>query len=94
MEGCFSMSNNAELKIGDKVYQLPIIEGSEGEIGIDIRKLRGTAKVITLDEGFANTGGCQSSITYIDGEKGILNYRGYSIEQLCEKSNFLELIIL
>lgn len=89
-----NMSNNAELKIGDQSYELPIIEGSEGEKGVDIRKFRATSNIITLDEGFANTGGCQSAITFIDGEKGILRYRGYPIEQLCEKSSFLEVAYL
>lgn len=88
------MSNNAELKVGDQTYELPFIEGSEGEKAVDIRKLRGTSGIITLDEGFANTGGCQSSITFINGEEGILRYRGYPIEQLCEKSSFLEVAYL
>lgn len=84
------MSNNAELKVGDKVYELPTVEGSEGEKAIDIRKFRAGSGLIALDEGFANTGGCQSSITFINGEEGILRYRGYAIEELCQKSSFLE----
>ncbi|WP_372366747.1 citrate synthase [Candidatus Uabimicrobium sp. HlEnr_7] len=88
------MSDNAELKVGDKVYELPVIKGSEGEVAVDIRKLRATSNIIALDEGFANTGGCQSSVTFINGEEGILRYRGYSIEQLCQKSSFLEVSYL
>ena len=68
--------------------------GSESEIGIDISKLRSQTKAITLDPGFVNTGSCESGITYLDGEKGILRYRGYPIEQLAEKSNFLEVSYL
>jgi citrate synthase len=68
--------------------------GSESEIGIDISKLRSQTKAITLDPGFVNTGSCESGITYLDGENGILRYRGYPIEQLAEKSNFLEVSYL
>jgi citrate synthase len=68
--------------------------GSESEIGIDISKLRSQTKAITLDPGFVNTGSCESGITFLDGEKGILRYRGYPIEQLAEKSNFLEVSYL
>lgn len=70
--------------------ELPVVEGSEGEQAIDISKLRDQSGLISYDPGFANTGACQSSITFIDGEKGILRYRGYPIEQLAENSSFLE----
>ena len=88
------MSNTAKLELNQKAIDLPLIKGSEGEIGIDISKLRSQTKAITLDPGFVNTGSCESSITYLDGEKGILRYRGYPIEQLAEKSNFLEVSYL
>jgi citrate synthase len=71
-------------------YELPVIVGSEGERAIDITKLRADTGFITLDPGFANTGACQSSITYMDGEKGILRYRGIPVEELAEKSTFKE----
>jgi citrate synthase len=88
------MGEKAELRIGDKVYQLPIIEGSEGERAIDIRKLRSETGYITLDAGYANTGSCRSAITFIDGDKGILRYRGIPIEELADHSNFLEVAYL
>lgn len=84
------MSNFAELNVNGKTYQLPLIEGSEGEVGIDIGKLRAESGMITVDTGFKNTGSTQSAVTFLDGEKGILRYRGYSIEDLAEKSTFLE----
>ena len=84
------MANNAKLDLGDKSIELPIIEGSEGEKAIDISKLRGETGYITLDNGFVNTGSCKSAVTFLNGEKGILRYRGYPIEQLAESSNFLE----
>ena len=88
------MANNAEIKVNGKTFELPLVEGSENEIGIDISKLRGQSGVITLDPGFKNTGSTSSGITYLDGENGILRYRGYSIEDLAEKSNFLEVSYL
>ena len=88
------MSDYAELKIGDQVYQLPITEGTEGEKAIDISQLRSESGFITLDYGYKNTGSTQSAITFLDGEKGILRYRGYPIEQLAEKSSFLEVAYL
>ncbi|WKN31579.1 citrate synthase [Porifericola rhodea] len=85
------MSNNtAELKVDGKSYEFPIIEGTEQEKGIDISKLRAQSGYITLDPGFKNTGSTTSSITYLDGENGVLRYRGYSIEDLTAKSSFLE----
>ncbi len=84
------MAETAELKIGGETYTLPVIEGSEKERAIDISKLRAESGCITLDDGYGNTGSCKSSITFIDGEKGILRYRGYSIEELAVKSTFIE----
>ncbi|KAA3647573.1 MAG: citrate synthase [Bacteroidetes bacterium] len=84
------MEETAQLKIGDKVYELPIIEGTENEKAIDISALRGQSGLITIDPGYKNTGSTKSAITFLDGEKGILRYRGYSIEELAEKSTFLE----
>ncbi len=88
------MADTAQLRVGDQTLDLPIVEGSEGERGIDIAKLRAKTGLITLDPGYANTGSCRSSITFIDGEKGILRYRGVPIEQLAEKSTFLEVAYL
>ncbi len=89
------MSKIATLEIGGKKYEFPIIEGTEKELGIDIKTLRGaTDSVITIDPGYKNTGACESAITYLDGEKGILRYRGYSIEELAEKADFLEVAYL
>jgi citrate synthase len=88
------MSDYAELKIDDNIYQLPVIKGSEQEKGLDISKLRASTGYITVDTGFKNTGSTQSSITFLDGEKGILRYRGYPIEQIAEKSTFLEVAYL
>jgi citrate synthase len=88
------MSDYAELKIDDNMFQLPVIEGTEQEKGLDISKLRATTGYITVDTGFKNTGSTQSGITFLDGEKGILRYRGYPIEQIAEKSTFLEVAYL
>jgi len=89
------MSEKAKLQIGDKSYELPLIKGSENEVAIDIKSLRVSSKgMITIDPGYKNTGACQSAITFLDGEKGILRYRGYSIEDLAEKAQFLEVIFL
>ena len=88
------MANTAKLEVNEKSIDLPLVMGSESEIGIDISKLRSQTKAITLDPGFVNTGSCESGITYLDGENGILRYRGYPIEQLAEKSNFLEVSYL
>ena len=93
-EGATGMTKTARLELDGKTYELPIIEGTEGEKAIDIRKLRATTGYVTLDAGFGNTGSCQSAITFIDGEKGILRYRGYPIEQLAKKSSFLEVSYL
>lgn len=79
---------------GDQEVELPVIEGTEGEQAIDISRLRGTTGLITLDEGFVNTGSTQSAITFLDGERGVLRYRGYPIEQLAAKSDFIETAFL
>ncbi len=84
------MANFATLKLDDKEINLPVVTGSEGEKAVDIGKLRADTGYITFDDGFGNTGSCTSNITYIDGEVGILRYRGYPIEQLAEKSTFVE----
>jgi citrate synthase len=84
------MEKTAKLIIDGKTYELQIIEGSEGEKAIDISSLRKETGLITLDPGFANTGSCTSSITFMDGEKGILRYRGIPVEQLAEKATFKE----
>jgi citrate synthase len=84
------MDKFAELNVDGKTCRLPVIEGSEQERAIDIATLRNDTGLITLDDGYANTGSCQSRITFIDGEKGILRYRGIPIEELAEKSTFIE----
>ncbi|HZZ43857.1 MAG TPA: citrate synthase [Tepidisphaeraceae bacterium] len=84
------MPRTATLSIDDKSLVLPVIEGSEGEVGIDISQLRAKTGAITFDHGFGNTGACTSAITFIDGDLGILRYRGYPIEQLATKSTFIE----
>ena len=85
-----NMAEKAILKIGDKDYDLPIMEGSEKEKAIDITKLRAQTGYVTIDSGYLNTGACTSAITFLDGELGILRYRGIPIEQLAEKSTFTE----
>jgi len=84
------MSHTARLELDGTSYDLPVVEGSEHELGIDISKLRSETGFITLDDGYGNTGSCKSAITYIDGEQGILRYRGIPIEELAEKSSFIE----
>jgi len=88
------MSKVATLEIDGKKYEFPITIGTENEVAIDIKSLRGETGVITLDPGFKNTGSCESAITFLDGEKGILRYRGYAIEDLAEKADFLEVVFL
>jgi citrate synthase len=83
-------TKTATLTLGDKRVELPIVEGTEKEIGIDISRLRNDTGAITLDPAFGNTGACESAITYIDGDAGVLRYRGIPIEQLAEKSSFIE----
>ena len=84
----------ASLHIGDRDLELPIVEGTDGERGIDVSALRGETGLITFDPGYGNTGACTSAITYLDGERGILRYRGYPIEELAEHSTFLEVAYL
>ena len=82
--------DSIKIKINSKKIDLPIIKGSENEHGINITKLRQQTGFITLDPGYGNTGSCTSDITFINGEKGILRYRGYPIEQLAKKVSFTE----
>jgi citrate synthase len=85
------MSDIAKLQIGENSYEFPLVKGTESEVAINIKTLRSaTNGVITIDPGFKNTGSCESAITFLDGEKGILRYRGYAIEDLAEKAGFLE----
>ena len=88
------MKNKATLNVNNNIHEIDLITGSENEIALDISKLRSDANLITLDAGFKNTGSCQSAITFLDGEKGILRYRGYSIEELANKADFLEVAYL
>jgi citrate synthase len=88
------MTETVQLTINDKSYDLPVVNGSENEKAIDISKLRAQTGYITIDTGFKNTGSTTSAITFLDGENGILRYRGYPIEQLAEKANFLEVCFL
>lgn len=84
------MSETAKLIIDGTTYEIPIVTGTEGERALDISRLRAETGIITLDPGYANTGSCESSITFMDGEKGILRYRGIPVEQLAERSSFRE----
>ena len=84
------MTRNATLTFNGRTIELPVIEGTEGELALDISELRSRTGLITLDPGFGNTGACTSEITFIDGEKGILRYRGIPIEQLAKHSTFTE----
>lgn len=86
--------SSAKLSLEGKEYDLPVTVGSEGEVGLDIRALRNQSGAITLDSGYGNTGACTSAITFIDGEKGILRYRGYPIEQVAEHASFVEVAYL
>ena len=89
------MSNNATLEINGKTYEFPLITGTENEVAIDVKTLRAvTGGVTTIDPGYKNTGACQSAITFLNGEEGILRYRGYAIEDLADKANFLEVAYL
>lgn len=86
--------DKAKLEYKGKSYELPATVGTEGEVGVDITKLRAESGLITLDNGYMNTGACTSKITFIDGEKGILRYRGYDVTDLAEKSTFMEVSYL
>jgi len=89
------MEDIAKLQIGENSYEFPLVKGTENEVAIDVKTLRGASNgVITIDPGYKNTGACLSAITFLDGEKGILRYRGYSIEELAEKADFLEVAYL
>ena len=89
------MGNSATIEVNGKKIELPVIKGTENELAIDISNFRSASGgVITIDPGFKNTGSCESTITFLDGEKGILRYRGYSIEELAEKADFLEVAYL
>ena len=88
------MSKTAILELDGKKYEFPVIVGSENEVGIDINKLRDLTGAITMDPGYKNSGSCTSEITFLDGEEGILRYRGYSIEDLADKADFLEVAYL
>lgn len=88
------MSSTATIKYGDQTVELPVITGTENESAIDIAKLRDLTGLITLDSGFKNTGATKSAITFLDGEQGVLKYRGYAIEELAEKASFLEVAYL
>ncbi len=89
------MSDKAILDVNGQKYEFPIVTGTENEVAIDIKTLRSaTNGVITIDPGYKNSGSCESAITFLDGEKGILRYRGYSIEELAEKADFLEVVYL
>jgi citrate synthase len=86
--------NNATLLLDGKDYALPVVMGTEDEVGIDISALRAQTGAITLDSGYGNTGSCRSAVTFIDGEKGILRYRGYPIEEVAENASFVEVCYL
>ncbi len=86
--------STAKLTLEGKEYEFPTVVGTENEVGIDVAKLRGQSGAITLDPGYGNTGSCQSSITFVDGENGILRYRGYPIEELAENTSFTEVAYL
>lgn len=88
------MAKTATLSYEDKSVELPLSEGTENEWGIDIKTLRGSTGLITIDPGYKNTGSCQSAITFLDGEKGVLRYRGYDIEELANNADFLEVAYL
>ena len=88
------MDKRAELHFQGNIYELPVIEGTEKEVGIDISRLRADSGIITLDKGFKNTGSTESAITFLNGEEGVLRYRGYPIEDLSKKSTFLEVAFL
>ena len=90
MENKVAPNGSSSVRVGDKDVSLPVLKGSMGPDVIDIRKLYGEADVFTYDPGFTSTASCESQITFIDGDKGVLLYRGYPIDELAENSNFLE----
>lgn len=88
------MSDHAKLILDGQTIELPVVVGTENEKGIDVTRLQASSGHLTLDPGYANTGACKSAITFIDGDKGILRYRGYDIAELCDKSTFMEVSYL
>ena len=89
------MPNTATLEINGQKHEFPLVKGTENEVAIDIKTLRAaTGGITTIDPGYKNTGACESAITFLDGEKGILRYRGYAIEDLAQKAYFLEVAFL
>ena len=89
------MSDKATISIDGESYDFPVYKGIEGDVCIDIKNLRSLSEgVTTIDRGFKNTASCESKITYLDGEKGILRYRGYDVEELAKKASFLEVAYL
>ena len=88
------MEENVKLTYKNKIFEFPLVKGSQDEYGVDITKLRAQTGLITLDPGFKNTGSCQSDITFLDGEEGILRYRGYDIEDLADNASFIEVAYL
>jgi citrate synthase len=88
------MAQKASISFEGKTHEFPVVQGTENELAIDIKTLRSDMGLITLDPGFKNTGSCESAITFLDGEQGILRYRGYPIEELAEKADFLEVAYL
>ena len=84
----------ATLTLAGQEFEFPVLEGTEGEVGIDFTKLRSKTGAIALDPGYGNTGSCTSTITFIDGEKGILRYRGYPIEEIAESASFEDVCYL
>ena len=88
------MAQKASISFDGKTHEFPVVRGTENELAIDIKTLRSDMNLITLDPGYKNTGSCESAITFLDGEKGILRYRGYPIEELAEKADFLEVAYL
>jgi len=88
------MDKTVQLTYNDKTYEFPLVKGTENELGIDIKSLRAQTGLVTLDPGFKNSGSCQSEITFLNGEKGELKYRGYSIEDLADGASFLEVAFL
>ena len=88
------MDKTVQLTYNDKTYEFPLVQGTEKEVGIDIKALRAQTGLVTLDPGFKNSGSCQSEITFLDGEKGELKYRGYAIDDLADGASFLEVAYL
>ena len=88
------MNDSVKISYNNSTYEFPLIEGTENEKGIDIQTLRAKTGLITYDPGYKNTGSCKSNLTFLNGEEGVLRYRGYSIDELCSKSSFIEVAYL